>query len=100
MPIATPCVDISLRSTSNPMAMGAKVLIPVLLYLFHRIDQRLDGKPTLVVIDEAWIMLANELFGAKIEEWLRTLRKKKRRRDSRDSKSHRGCKLSVLRRDP
>jgi len=58
------------------MAMGAKVLIPVLLYLFHRIDQRLDGKPTLVVIDEAWIMLANELFGAKIEEWLRTLRKK------------------------
>jgi type IV secretion system protein TrbE len=57
-------------------ATGAKVLIPVLLYLFHRIDQRLDGKPTLVVIVEAWIMLANELFGAKIEEWLRTLRKK------------------------
>src|SRR5271166_2439632 len=58
------------------MAMGQKVLIPVLLYLFHRIDQRLDGRPTLVVLDEAWIMLANELFGAKIEEWLRTLRKK------------------------
>jgi type IV secretion system protein TrbE len=29
------------------MAMGQKVLIPVLLYLFHRIDQRLDGRPTL-----------------------------------------------------
>jgi len=42
------------------MGVGAKVLIPVLLYLFYRIDQRLVGKPTLVVIDEAWIMLANE----------------------------------------
>ncbi len=48
------------------MAMGQKVLIPVLLYLFHRIDQSLDGKPTLVVLDEAWIMLANELIDAKI----------------------------------
>jgi type IV secretion system protein VirB4 len=58
------------------MAMGPKVVVPVLTYLFHRIDQRLDGKPTLIIIDEAWIMLANSVFGAKIEEWLRTLRKK------------------------
>ena len=49
---------------------------PVITYLFHRIDQRLDGRPTLIILDEAWIMLAQSLFGAKIEEWLRTLRKK------------------------
>jgi type IV secretion system protein VirB4 len=58
------------------MAMGPKVVVPVLTYLFHRIDQRLDGRPTLIVLDEAWIMLANSVFGSKIEEWLRTLRKK------------------------
>lgn len=58
------------------MNMGEKNLVPVLLYLFHRIDQRLTGEPTLVVIDEAWVMLAHSLFGAKIEEWLRTLRKR------------------------
>jgi type IV secretion system protein VirB4 len=58
------------------MAMGPKVVVPVLTYLFHRIDQRLDGRPTLIILDEAWIMLANSVFGAKIEEWLRTLRKK------------------------
>ena len=58
------------------MAMGPKVVVPVVTYLFHRIDQRLDGRPTLVILDEAWIMLTNSIFGAKIEEWLRTLRKK------------------------
>jgi type IV secretion system protein VirB4 len=58
------------------MGMGPKVTIPVLTYLFHRIEQRLDGRPTLIVIDEAWVMLANTTFGAKLEEWLRTLRKK------------------------
>jgi len=58
------------------MAMGPKVVVPVVTYLFHRIDQRLDGRPTLVILDEAWIMLTNSVFGAKIEEWLRTLRKK------------------------
>lgn len=58
------------------MAMGEEVLLPVLTYLFHRIDGRLDGRPTLLVLDEAWVMLANGVFGAKVEEWLRTLRKK------------------------
>ena len=58
------------------MAMGPKVVVPVATYLFHRIDQRLDGRPTLIILDEAWIMLTNSVFGAKVEEWLRTLRKK------------------------
>jgi type IV secretion/conjugal transfer VirB4 family ATPase len=58
------------------MGMGPKVTIPILTYLFHRIEQRLDGRPTLIIIDEAWVVLANETFGAHLEEWLRTLRKK------------------------
>jgi len=58
------------------MGMGPKVTIPVLTYLFHRIEQRLDGRPTFIIIDEAWVVMANTTFGAKLEEWLRTLRKK------------------------
>jgi type IV secretion/conjugal transfer VirB4 family ATPase len=58
------------------MGMGEQATIPVLTYLFHRIEQRLDGRPTLIIIDEAWIALANQTFSAKLQEWLRTFRKK------------------------
>jgi len=59
----------------NLMSLGPKNVIPVLLYLFHRIEQRLQGQPTLIVLDEAWVMLLNELFREKIRDWLKTLRK-------------------------
>jgi type IV secretion system protein VirB4 len=54
---------------------NSEALIPMLLYLFHRIEQRLDGRPTFVMIDEAWVALTKSFFGGKLEEWLRTLRK-------------------------
>ncbi|MDE2562576.1 MAG: conjugal transfer protein TrbE [Sphingomonadales bacterium] len=57
--------------------MGRKGLVaPVLTYLFHRIEQRFDGSPTLLVLDEAWNLLDDPLFAARIREWLKTLRKK------------------------
>ncbi|OCX71342.1 hypothetical protein A6O24_15480 [Acidithiobacillus thiooxidans] len=52
------------------------ITVPTLLYLFHRIEQMLDGSPTLITLDEAWVMLDNEQFLAKIREWLKVLRKK------------------------
>ena len=55
---------------------GDKDLIPVMLYLFDALEQRLDGRPTLILIDEAWLMMLRAKFGEKVEEWLRTLRKK------------------------
>ena len=58
------------------MSMGPKVTIPVLTYLFHRIEQRLDGRPTIIVIDEAWAVLASSTFGPRLELWLREFRKK------------------------
>jgi type IV secretion system protein TrbE len=61
---------------SHLLARGDKDLVPVILSLFHRIEQRLDGRPTLIPIDEAWLMVLRSAFGQKIEEWLRTLRKK------------------------
>ncbi len=54
----------------------AGLVAPVLTYLFHRIEQRFDGRPTLLVLDEAWSLLDDPLFAARIREWLKTLRKK------------------------
>jgi type IV secretion system protein VirB4 len=48
----------------------------VLSYLFHRIEDRLDGRPTLLIIDEGWLALDNGGFAAQLREWLKTLRKK------------------------
>jgi type IV secretion/conjugal transfer VirB4 family ATPase len=52
------------------------VVAPVLTYLFHRLEARFDGKPTLLILDEAWIFLDHPLFASRIREWLKTLRKK------------------------
>ena len=57
------------------MNLGEKSLLPVLSYLFHRIEQRFKGQPTLLVLDEAWVMLGHPAFKAKIREWLKVLRK-------------------------
>jgi type IV secretion system protein TrbE len=54
----------------------AGVVAPVLTYLFHRLKERFDGRPTLLILDEAWIFLDHPLFAARIREWLKTLRKK------------------------
>tara|TARA_R110000850_G_scaffold164262_8_gene289143 strand:- start:2993 stop:5458 length:2466 start_codon:yes stop_codon:yes gene_type:complete len=49
---------------------------PVLAYLFHRLETRFDGRPTLLILDEAWLFLDHPLFAARLREWLKTLRKK------------------------
>lgn len=51
------------------------VVAPVLSYLFHRLAERFDGAPTLLVLDEAWLFLDHPIFASKIREWLKTLRK-------------------------
>ncbi len=54
----------------------AGVVLPVLTYLFHRLEERFDGRPTLLILDEAWVYLDNPLFAARIREWLKVLRKR------------------------
>ena len=48
----------------------------VLRYLFARFDERFDGAPTLLILDEAWLFLNEPSFAARIRQWLKTLRKK------------------------
>ena len=55
-------------------AKGA--VAPVITYLFHRLEARFDGRPTLLILDEAWLFLDDPMFAARIREWLKTLRKR------------------------
>jgi type IV secretion system protein VirB4 len=57
------------------MDMDDKILIPVLLYLFRRVERQLDGHPTLIVIEELWAPLMRTVFANRIKQWLLTLRK-------------------------
>ncbi|MFV0515297.1 MAG: conjugal transfer protein TrbE [Jhaorihella sp.] len=56
--------------------IGTGAAPAVLAYLFHRIEAQLDGRPTLLIIDEGWLALDDEGFAGQLREWLKTLRKK------------------------
>ena len=58
------------------MNKGEQNAIPVLLYLFQQIERRLTGRPSLLILEEAWLLLNHPVFSSKIEEWLRVLRKR------------------------
>lgn len=58
------------------MNLGEKFALPVLLHLFRRIEESLDGRPTLIILDEAWLMLAHPVFCSKIQSWLDSMAKK------------------------
>jgi type IV secretion system protein VirB4 len=58
------------------MNLGEKYALPVLLYLFRRIERSLHGQPAAILIDEAWLMLGHPVFRDKIREWLKAFAKK------------------------
>ena len=67
--------DFTVFEIEELMNLGEKYALPVLLYLFRRIERSLRGQPAAIILDEAWIMLGHPAFRAKIREWLKVLRK-------------------------
>ncbi len=61
--------------TEHLLQLDQKAVLPVLLYLFRQIEKRLDGSPTLVLLDEAWSYIRHDLFRERLREWLKTMRK-------------------------
>jgi type IV secretion system protein VirB4 len=66
--------------------MDKKIVVPVFVHIFKQIEKRIlsgygeganknSGRPSLIVIDEAWLALSNPIFASKIKEWLKVLRK-------------------------
>jgi type IV secretion system protein VirB4 len=58
------------------MNRGQGCIVPALVYLFNLVEKKFDGRLTLLVLDEAWLLLKNPAFADKIAEWLKVLRKK------------------------
>jgi len=52
------------------------VRTPALLYFFHRVEERLDGTAAIIVIDEGWKALDDEVFVRRIKDWEKTIRKR------------------------
>ncbi|MEN9855670.1 MAG: hypothetical protein RLZZ157_796 [Pseudomonadota bacterium] len=49
---------------------------PAMMYLFHCVEQRLDGTPAILVVDEGWKALDDPVFVARIRDWEKTIRKR------------------------
>jgi len=75
--------DLDYLSTADVQCFEMEELMPskaavlaVLGYLFARLEERFDGAPTLLILDESWLFLDDQIFSARIRQWLKTLRKK------------------------
>jgi type IV secretion system protein VirB4 len=52
------------------------VRTPAMMYLFHRVEQRLDGQPAIIIVDEGWKALDDAVFVERIRDWQKTIRKR------------------------
>ncbi|MEI9426230.1 conjugal transfer protein TrbE [Mesorhizobium sp. Cs1299R1N3] len=68
--------EASVQAFETEGLIGTGAAPAVLAYLFHRIEQRMNGRPTLLIIDEGWLALDDGGFAEQLREWLKTLRKK------------------------
>jgi type IV secretion system protein VirB4 len=72
-------LDLSARTLGFDMTAlleTPRLRTPAMMYLFHRIEERLDGTPAMILIDEGWKALDDAVFAARIRDWLKTLRKR------------------------
>jgi type IV secretion system protein VirB4 len=51
--------------------IGSAAAPAVLSYPLHRIEGRLDGLPSLIIVDEGWLALDDGTFGGQLREWLK-----------------------------
>ena len=68
--------DASVQAFETEGLIGTAAAPAVLGYLFHRIEARLDGRPSLIIIDEGWLALDETSWRGQLRDWLKTLRKK------------------------
>ncbi|QIQ22520.1 VirB4 family type IV secretion/conjugal transfer ATPase [Zophobihabitans entericus] len=67
--------DFTVFEIENLMNLDDRYALPVLLYLFKRIEMSLTGQPCVLLLDEVWLLLGHPVFREKIKEWLKVLRK-------------------------
>lgn len=71
--------DLSVRTVGFDMTVlldDPAVRTPAMMYLFHRVEERLDGSPAIIVVDEGWKALDDDVFVRRIKDWEKTIRKR------------------------
>ncbi|MEG8033551.1 VirB4 family type IV secretion/conjugal transfer ATPase [Sphingomonas aurantiaca] len=71
--------DLSARAVGFDMTQildDPTVRTPAMMYLFHRVEERLDGSPAIIVVDEGWKALDDDIFVRRIKDWEKTIRKR------------------------
>lgn len=71
--------DLSARTVGFDMTVlldDPTVRTPAMMYLFHRVEERLDGSPAIIVVDEGWKALDDDVFVRRIKDWEKTIRKR------------------------
>lgn len=71
--------DLDARSVGFDMTQildDPAVRTPAMMYLFHRVEERLDGSPAIIVVDEGWKALDDDVFVRRIKDWEKTIRKR------------------------
>jgi type IV secretion system protein VirB4 len=71
--------DITVRTVGFDMTQildDSVMRTPAMMYLFHRVEERLDGTPSIIVVDEGWKALDDEVFVRRIKDWEKTIRKR------------------------
>ncbi|CAN7697408.1 VirB4 family type IV secretion/conjugal transfer ATPase [Neorhizobium tomejilense] len=52
-----------------------EIRTPALMYIFHRLDELLDGTPVMIFMDEGWRLLRDPTFSDFIVDKMKTIRK-------------------------
>tara|TARA_R110002124_G_scaffold243235_1_gene408336 strand:- start:44550 stop:46922 length:2373 start_codon:yes stop_codon:yes gene_type:complete len=71
--------DLSAQSVGFDMTVlldDPTVRTPAMMYLFHRVEERLDGSAAIIVVDEGWKALDDDVFVRRIKDWEKTIRKR------------------------
>jgi type IV secretion system protein VirB4 len=55
----------------DPVARTSAMMV-----LFDRVEARLDGSPAIIVVDEGWKALDDDIFVRRIKDWEKTIRKR------------------------
>ena len=58
------------------IAKHKAILVPIMFYMMNAIEKTLDGKPAIIVLDEAFKLLDNPFLGNKLHDWLAKLQTK------------------------
>lgn len=67
--------DWTMVEMGNLMNLAKGAVAPALFYLFKECEKKFNGRPTLLVLDEAQTLFENPMLASKLVDWLRRLRK-------------------------